>query len=241
MSDRIPFSAINRERCESPNGFNHKLEYWSLSDWMVALLGELGEAANIVKKLNRIRDGIPNTKGETRDSLRAELQQELADADIYLDLVYQRAGINRTVAVMGKFNDTSNVRGLSPYHSLMTLTPMEGRRANQAQPAEQAPSDKVKDYVDGRFYAHEDPPKPAAPAIHPSPDEFTEAELTADPILRFFHYKHLPPVLREVSAPFCQQARGMIDQLPRNAERTVALRKLLEAKDCAVRASLPTP
>ena len=241
MSDRIPFSAINRERCESPNGFNHKLEYWSLSDWMVALLGELGEAANIVKKLNRIRDGIPNTKGETRDSLRAELQQELADADIYLDLVYQRAGINRTVAVMGKFNDTSNVRGLSPYHSLMTLTPMEGRRANQAQPAEQAPSDKVKDYVDGRFYAHEDPPKPAAPAIHPSPDEFTEAELAADPILRFFHYKHLPPVLREVSAPFCQQARGMIDRLPRNAERTVALRKLLEAKDCAVRASLPTP
>lgn len=80
-----------------------------------------------------------------------------------------------------------------------------------------------------------------AGAIHPSPDEFTEAELAVDPILRFFHYKHLPPVLREVSAPFCQQARGMIDHLPRNAERTVALRKLLEAKDCAVRASLPTP
>ena len=84
-------------------------------------------------------------------------------------------------------------------------------------------------------------PLPPAQAIHPSPDEFTEAELTADPILRFFHYKHLPPALREVSAPFCQQARGMIDKLPRNAERTVALRKLLEAKDCAVRASLPTP
>ena len=82
---------------------------------------------------------------------------------------------------------------------------------------------------------------PGAAAIHPSPDEFTEAELAADPILRFFHYKHLPPVLREVSAPFCEQARGMIDKLPRNAERTVALRKLLEAKDCAVRASLPTP
>lgn len=84
-------------------------------------------------------------------------------------------------------------------------------------------------------------PPTAAQAIYPSPDEFTEAELTADPILRFFHYKHLPPVLREVSAPFCEQARGMIDRLPRNAERTVALRKLLEAKDCAVRASLPTP
>lgn len=82
---------------------------------------------------------------------------------------------------------------------------------------------------------------PAAQAIHPSPDEFTEAELAVDPILRFFHYKHLPPALRAISAPFCQQARGMVDALPRNAERTVALRKLLEAKDCAVRASLPTP
>jgi hypothetical protein len=91
-----------------------------------------------------------------------------------------------------------------------------------------------------------DPPRPVqaqtiAQAIHPSPDEFTEAELAADPILRFFHYKHLPPVLQANSAPFCDMARGMIDRLPRNAERTVALRKLLEAKDCAVRASLPTP
>lgn len=82
---------------------------------------------------------------------------------------------------------------------------------------------------------------PGAAAIHPSPDEFTEAELAIDPILRFFHYKHLPPALRAISAPFCQQARSMVDALPRNAERTVALRKLLEAKDCAVRASLPTP
>ena len=80
---------------------------------------------------------------------------------------------------------------------------------------------------------------PGAKTIHPSPDEFTEAELTLDPILRFFHYKHLPPALQVSSAPFCQMARGMIDRLPRNAERTAALRKLLEAKDCAVRAALP--
>lgn len=80
---------------------------------------------------------------------------------------------------------------------------------------------------------------PGAAAIHPSPDEFTEAELAVDPILRFFHYKHLPPALQANSAPFCAMARGMIDRLPRNAERTAALRKLLEAKDCAVRAALP--
>ena len=82
--------------------------------------------------------------------------------------------------------------------------------------------------------------KPAQ-SIHPSPDEFTEAELVIDPILRFFHYKHLPDSLKVISMPFCHLARLIIDQTPRSAERTASLRKLLEAKDCAVRASLPTP
>lgn len=72
--------------------------------------------------------------------------------------------------------------------------------------------------------------------IHPAPQQFTDAEVDETPILRFFHYQHLPPHLREVSAEFCRLARTIIDTVPRNAERTVALRKLLEAKDAAVRA-----
>jgi len=60
-----------------------------------------------------------------------------------------------------------------------------------------------------------------------------------EPILRFFSYKHLPSPLAEVSRPFCELAEHLFATLPRNAERTVALRKLLEAKDAAVRASLP--
>lgn len=74
--------------------------------------------------------------------------------------------------------------------------------------------------------------------IHPAPAEFTEGELLLDPILRFFHYHHLPPALLDTSAPFCSLAKAMVNTLPRNAERTMALRKLLEAKDCAVRAML---
>ena len=62
---------------------------------------------------------------------------------------------------------------------------------------------------------------------------------TRDPILRFFSYKHLPPDLADVSRPFAELAERMFATLPRCAERTVALRKLLEAKDAAVRASLP--
>ncbi|MBS3961618.1 MAG: hypothetical protein KGZ61_07295 [Sandarakinorhabdus sp.] len=71
---------------------------------------------------------------------------------------------------------------------------------------------------------------------NPGAAEFTEAQLGTDPILRFFHYSHLPQHLAAVSAPFCQLADRLVREVPRNAERTVALRKLLEAKDCAVRA-----
>ena len=59
-----------------------------------------------------------------------------------------------------------------------------------------------------------------------------------EPIFQFFAYSHLPAHLQEVSAPFHALADTIIKALPRNAERTVALRKLLEAKDCAVRSAL---
>jgi hypothetical protein len=75
-------------------------------------------------------------------------------------------------------------------------------------------------------------------AIHPAPAEFTAEQLTTDPILRYFHYSHLPTVLQAASKPFCDLARHIVETLPRNAERTVALRKLLEAKDAGVRASV---
>ena len=74
--------------------------------------------------------------------------------------------------------------------------------------------------------------------IHPPPAEFTADELLLDPVLQFFHYRHLPPALQAASEPFCGLAQHIISTLPRNAERTTALRKLLEAKDCAVRAKI---
>lgn len=72
--------------------------------------------------------------------------------------------------------------------------------------------------------------------IHPAPAEFTDAQIAADPILHFFHYKHLPAHLAATSVKFFYLAVFLVMNLPRNAERTVALRKLLEAKDAAVRA-----
>ncbi|MBB3411263.1 NTP pyrophosphatase (non-canonical NTP hydrolase) [Rhizobium sp. BK316] len=104
--DMREFSAENLERCTSPEVFNHKLDSWSLSDWMTATLGELGEAANVLKKLNRVRDGIPGNK-ETPDELRGMLGDEIADAFIYLDLFAQAAGIDLPSAVRSKFEKTS--------------------------------------------------------------------------------------------------------------------------------------
>ncbi len=54
-------------------------------------------------------------------------------------------------------------------------------------------------------------------------------------LLQFFQFKHLPEKLQAVSKPFCELAVTISDG-PQNTETTVALRKLLEAKDAAVRA-----
>lgn len=88
--------------------------------------------------------------------------------------------------------------------------------------------------------------------MHPTADEIrikTMREMTGDApkdattapvdrMLQFFAYAHLPPHLGTISAPFGLLAEQIVATLPANPERTVALRKLLEAKDCAVRALL---
>nr|WP_275665403.1 hypothetical protein [Ignatzschineria cameli] len=55
---------------------------------------------------------------------------------------------------------------------------------------------------------------------------------------KFFTYKHLPPHLQAVSGPICEMALELDDKLPNSAEKSAGLRKLLEAKDCMVRAAL---
>jgi len=57
-------------------------------------------------------------------------------------------------------------------------------------------------------------------------------------LMQFFAYEHLPDFLQVASKPFGELAEKMEKELPSNPETTTALRKLLEAKDCAVRALL---
>lgn len=78
--------------------------------------------------------------------------------------------------------------------------------------------------------------------------EAIEAEIDArvkrlaadEPIMKYFGFTHLrDPNLRAVSKPFALVALDVMENLPRSAERAAGLRKLLEAKDCFVRAALP--
>jgi hypothetical protein len=58
-------------------------------------------------------------------------------------------------------------------------------------------------------------------------------------IARFFAYDHLPEPMQTISAYSHHLAEAMIRELPDGPELTTGLRKLLEAKDCFVRAALP--
>lgn len=72
---------------------------WKLSTWMNAILGELGEAANLVKKVER---------GDlTLDEAREALAKEFADVLTYLDLTAFQAGVDLSAATIDKFNEVS--------------------------------------------------------------------------------------------------------------------------------------
>lgn len=72
---------------------------WSPNDWMVAVVGEVGEAANIMKKVRR---------GDlTPEEAKPMLAKEFADAAIYLDLMAKRHGVDLGRAILEKFNEVS--------------------------------------------------------------------------------------------------------------------------------------
>ena len=56
--------------------------------------------------------------------------------------------------------------------------------------------------------------------------------------IKYFGYEHLPERLREIIEPFCDLAMRLETELPDSAEKSAGMRKLLEAKDCFVRAKL---
>ena len=69
--------------------------------------------------------------------------------------------------------------------------------------------------------------------------EDLDAELyKAEPLIRFFFYKHMPAPFQDLMKPYFDLARHIIQTTPVNEERTIALRKLLESQDSSLRAHL---
>ena len=60
----------------------------------------------------------------------------------------------------------------------------------------------------------------------------------AHALMQYFTYAHLKEPQQAISKPICELAETLDKLLPENPEKTTALRKILEAKDCAVRATL---
>ena len=56
--------------------------------------------------------------------------------------------------------------------------------------------------------------------------------------IKYFEYGHLPPHLQAVSKPIGELAKQLEAELPDGPEKSAGMRKLLEAKDCFVRAAL---
>jgi NTP pyrophosphatase (non-canonical NTP hydrolase) len=72
---------------------------WSLAEWSNAVLGELGEAANLIKKIQRGDISL--------EEARKDLGREFADVTVYLDILAFRAGVDLGEAVIAKFNEVS--------------------------------------------------------------------------------------------------------------------------------------
>lgn len=85
---------VNVKRCEKAF---HKLHDWNDAEWSQAVMGELGEACNFLKKKRR---------GE--NIKKRDIAYELADTVIYLDLLAASLGIDLGKVVAEKFNIVSD-------------------------------------------------------------------------------------------------------------------------------------
>ena len=109
------FSLINKIRAKR---WHHgAITNWSISDWLMAMAGEAGEACNAGKKLRRIEEQIANISIEPERQLSNvedaydKIAEELADTVIYCDLVAARIGRSLEDAIKAKFNKVSEQYG----------------------------------------------------------------------------------------------------------------------------------
>lgn len=86
---------------------------WNIAEWTNAIAGEVGEACNLAKKIQRGDFGTPGTD-EFKAAMK-ELAKELADVVTYADIACQRTGHNLGMVTAEKFNEVSQRVGAEVY------------------------------------------------------------------------------------------------------------------------------
>lgn len=122
------FRKANVIRCNGwhPNG----IKSWSNSDWIVAIVGELGELASLIKMRNRERDSLPGNKFKPTDQ---QIRDEAADVFTYLDLFCAANDIDLAEAVARKFNAVSERVGLPDRIDSKTAVEISSRSIPNSQ------------------------------------------------------------------------------------------------------------
>jgi NTP pyrophosphatase (non-canonical NTP hydrolase) len=101
-------SRINLARCNEW----HNLNDWTLSDWLTATCGELGELANVIKKANRVNQNIKSSNNPLSNEIKDKMIEEIGGTFLYLDLLAQRANLELQFVIPLEFNRVSKRENL---------------------------------------------------------------------------------------------------------------------------------
>lgn len=97
----LTFNALRTANAERIGSSRYRKceENWTPAHWMQATVGELGELANLLKKVDR--GDFPF------DQVKTEVAKELADVQTYLDILALKLGVDLGQATIDKFNEVS--------------------------------------------------------------------------------------------------------------------------------------
>lgn len=101
QQDGLTFNALRAANAERIGSSKYRIceEQWTPAHWMQATVGELGELANLLKKVDR--GDFPF------EQVKAEVAKELADVQTYLDILALKLGVDLGQATIDKFNEVS--------------------------------------------------------------------------------------------------------------------------------------
>lgn len=94
--DGLTFRALREANIRRNQEFYPGCETWTPSQWLQALVGEIGEYANLMKKVERGDFSL--------DEARPDIANELADVQIYLDILADKVGVDLGRATTAKWN-----------------------------------------------------------------------------------------------------------------------------------------